>query len=878
VTFAAVAWSDYDGDNDPDLIIAGDSDPDTIVPVTIIYRNDGSDGAGGWIFTDISAGLPGVYNCSLAWGDYDGDLDPDLIIAGTDDTGTPITKIYNNDLVFTEDTTTSGAIVGVENCSVAWGDYDGDLDLDLVIAGTDGTGTPITKLYNNDLVFSDDTTAAAAIVGVENCSVAWGDYDGDLDLDLAVAGTDGTGNPITRIYTNELVFTDDTTTTGDHVGVDNCSIAWVDYDKDLDLDLVIAGLNAASAPVTKIYRNDGSDGAGGWLLPDSGVTLPGVYNCSMAWDDYDNDGKDDLALAGYDGASAVLKVYHNEGSGTLTDILGGLVGVRQSALAWCDFDNDGDPDLAVSGGATGFVEIAKIYRNDGDDGFGEWKFTDIGAGLTGVSYCDLAWGDYDNDNDPDLIIAGETNPYSSNPVTKLYRNDGSDGAGGWIFTEDTSAGFLGFRNCSLDWGDFDNDNDLDLVISGLYDEFEPPENRIYRNDGSDGAGGWIFTDISASAAIIGLEYGAVEWGDYDGDLALDLAICGTPSNSSGQCKIYRNGGDDGAGGWIFTEDTSVVLTGLLYSSLSWGDYDNDNDLDLVLIGRTPFPFTSMSIIYRNDGSDGQGGWTFTDIAAGLTGVRSGSLAWGDLDSDGQKDLAIAGYTGSRRVAKIYHYEGNDIFYDLRANLPGLSVCDLDWGDYDSDLDIDLAIAGWDGASQIITVVYRNDGLCDDPLGRDSDGDLVDDCHDNCPYISNDTQLDGDGDRVGDACDNCPFSPNREQWDEDEDGVGDNCDYCYDTPPGETVDPLTGCPPQPGDFDHDTDVDEDDFIIFDACSTGPQIPYDPGNLPIDCAVIPDQFNIIPPDFDADGDVDQDDMAIYQICFSGYDEMGDPACAD
>jgi hypothetical protein len=107
------------------------------------------------------------------------------------------------------------------------------------------------------------------------------------------------------------------------------------------------------------------------------------------------------------------------GQQPFTDIGAGLTGVRDCSLAWGDCDNDGDLDLALAGArnyTTPYDPISKIYRNDAG------TFTDIGAGLTGVWWCSLAWGDYDDDGDLDIALAGVD--ASRAEVGVIYRNDG----------------------------------------------------------------------------------------------------------------------------------------------------------------------------------------------------------------------------------------------------------------------------------------------------------------------------------------------------------------------------------------------------------------------------------------------------------------------
>ncbi|MCK5459524.1 VCBS repeat-containing protein, partial [Candidatus Parcubacteria bacterium] len=75
------------------------------------------------------------------------------------------------------------------------------------------------------------------------------------------------------------------------------------------------------------------------------------------------------------------------------------------------------------------------------------SFTDISTSLTGVSNSSVAWGDYDNDGDLDILLAGVDN---YGPVSKIYRND----AGTFV---DINANIINVSESSVDWGDYDND-------------------------------------------------------------------------------------------------------------------------------------------------------------------------------------------------------------------------------------------------------------------------------------------------------------------------------------------------------------------------------------------------------------------------------------
>ncbi|MGH7601743.1 MAG: FG-GAP-like repeat-containing protein, partial [bacterium] len=229
-------------------------------------------------------------------------------------------------------------------------------------------------------------------------------------------------------------------------------------------------------------------------------------------------------------------------------------------------------------------------------------FTEISTSLPGTDFSAATWGDYDNDDDLDILLAGRGD---SGSIAKVYRNDGgaftdiaaplavvSDGADRW-----------------MEWGDYDNDGDLDILLTGS--GLQGPTSKIYRNDNGN------FVDLNAG--LTGVYHSSVAWGDYDNDGDLDVLLTGWDGGDR-IAKIYRND----AGKFL---NISAPLTPVDFSSVAWGDYDNDGDLDILLTG-TPDGASGLTKIYRNDHGN------FVDIAAPLVGVSGSSVAWGDYDNDG----------------------------------------------------------------------------------------------------------------------------------------------------------------------------------------------------------------------------------------------------
>jgi hypothetical protein len=319
-------------------------------------------------------------------------------------------------------------------------------------------------------------------------------------------------------------------------------------------------------------------------------------------------------------------------------------------VAWGDYDNDGDLDLLITGTDANNTPISKLYRCSGG---ANPTFVDVGAGLTAVTASSVAWGDYDNDGDLDILLTGQIG--ASVPVSKLYGN----GGGANPTFSDVNAGLAGVYNSSVAWGDYDNDGDLDILLTGR-DASMNPISKLYRNGGGANP---VFTDVAAG--LTGVGFSSAAWGDFDNDGYLDIVLTGRDASMSQVSKLYRNSGGANP---VFT-DVGAGLIGVDTSSLAWGDYDNDGDLDLLMTGTDGV--TGISKLYRNDiaipntppaapsgliATSGPSGTTFSWSAASDAQTPTAGLCYnlrvGTTPGGDEICSAMAAANGYRRVARL----------------------------------------------------------------------------------------------------------------------------------------------------------------------------------------------------------------------------------
>ena len=349
-----------------------------------------------------------------AWADFDRDGDLDLFVgfAGSPD------RLYRNDDGIFIDIAASVGLAGsaaeAETRAAAWGDFDGDGDLDLYLGLVSTAETPVrNRLYRND---GERFIDVAAEMGVGHAGVSrqpsFVDYDGDGDVDLFVAFRDQPN----RLWRNDGgTFTDVTDASGIGDPRRTVGAVWFDADMDGNLDLFVANQNGDE---DGLFRNLG-DGTFRDVAAELGMHQPGRTagqgSVGVAVADFDNDGDLDLFIASY--GPDLIWENRGAGAGFVRRSAGtGLEADRHSvAAAAGDFDNDGRVDLYVGAYLDSIPEYADaLFRNTAQ------RFeavTPVAVLQHGASH-GVAWADFDRDGDLDLALANN-NAAGRHP---LYRN------------------------------------------------------------------------------------------------------------------------------------------------------------------------------------------------------------------------------------------------------------------------------------------------------------------------------------------------------------------------------------------------------------------------------------------------------------------------
>jgi len=324
----ALAWADYDNDGITDVFVANAGRSGRL------YR--GSSGA-----FSVESGFPeesGTADAaSAAWADYDHDGRIDLYVVSSGLLGGSQNRLYHNDTtgIFTDVTgNSSTGNTGFGLCG-QWVDFDCDGDPDIYVVNY---GEP-NELYSNNGngTFTEMGDTTGLNDSGDGTAAAWCDYNGDGYPDLYLVN-ENSGNILFK-NDGDSTFTDVTTTAGvGHTGSGSAA-AWGDFDNDGDFDLFLANKDS----VHVLFRNLG-DGTFGRVGESSGLSVRGAAR-SAAWLDFDLDGNLDLIVTFSDSAN---KLYQNMGDTTFVNVAA-PIGIDSlgywNAATWADPTNQGAPDI-----------------------------------------------------------------------------------------------------------------------------------------------------------------------------------------------------------------------------------------------------------------------------------------------------------------------------------------------------------------------------------------------------------------------------------------------------------------------------------------------------------------------------------------------------
>ncbi len=420
--------------------------------------------------------------------------------------------------------------------------------------------------FSADKPYVIETTGGG--IGLFDC-----DDDGRLDI---VVSNDSTierylqgGDPLVTLYHQDadLHFTDITRSAGLKTRGWGMGVAVGDFDNDGRLDLYVPGYGHNT-----LYRNRG--GCKFEDVTERSGTAAGGFSIAAAWADYDRDGNLDLFVSRY----IPYDIRHRPGPGSPMFNYKGL-----------------QMETPIMSGETHL-----LYRNRGDGTFEEVSEK---AGVHNPEKrrgMGVVWGDYDNDGWPDLYVTNDVSP------NYLYHNnrDGTFEDVGIISGTALNIDDQILGNMAGDFGDFDRDGTLDLVVT----RWGRQHMSLYRNQKEMG-----FTDVAWAAKIAGPSYAPVKWGtgfvDFDNDGWPDILVANgnvspmmdtLPSEEKYREPIllFHNKGDrtfEEIGGAVGLNEPPLESR----RGAAFGDVNNDGNVDAVFynLGGPPS-------LFLNDTRDG----------------------------------------------------------------------------------------------------------------------------------------------------------------------------------------------------------------------------------------------------------------------------------
>ena len=344
--------------------------------------------------------------------------------------------------------------------------------------------------------------------------------------------------------------------------------------------------------------------------------------------------------------------------------------VQHPGVAVVDVDGDGDLDIVISG-ENGDARTLQLFKNNGTG-----VFTAAASPFPATTRTTFSWGDINQDGKLDVSLTGF--PAAGAPIDSVYTSNGTG-----TFTRATGIA-LPQTAPGAGFADLNNDGYTDIYVFGNKDFGHP---KIFF---SDKAGGFTESDQFDAYNFVDPVVTAI---DYDNDKDLDLFVmAGYEDGVAGRfSKMFVNNN-----GTFTVKDLGLIPKG--NGSAAWGDYNGDGYADLLLNGDGGFGSgeddDGVYRLYKNVAGAFTAVTTFKEYHQNHTGNGGRLIDW---DNDGDLDVIVTGYTGSRQATDIYlNTNGTFTAYSGNANIPGFSENAIETADVDGDGDLDIVGAGFSG--------------------------------------------------------------------------------------------------------------------------------------------------------------------------------------
>jgi hypothetical protein len=601
-----------------------------------------------WV-TSSKYDFPVLKNGDIAVGDFNNDGKDDLVFTGEDSKGVPQTKLF----IQTPDGAFKASPVvlkGLRNSTASWVDYDTDGDLDLFITGLDDTGAK-TLLYEADIKYNKNE-APSAITGLKTEILG----NGKVRLSWTAPKDDNSTNLgyVVRLGTSkggsELSNTESDLATGTRLIVKNAPVFTTFFETQLDpgnyywsVQAVDNGLKGSQFSVEDKFQllYDWKILNQGGIIDRSIVALSAPI---IKLIDVDNDKDLDL-IYGSSLQSGSPKLMKYDGKRLATDNTNPLSQVDKISNAQTgDINGDGKPDVVINNlfgtsyGIKVFMTIPSTTASSTTNtstvtpsppgtgtGTGIYNVKDLGTGLFKAKSRVV---DLNNDGQAEVVVAGLTSSFASGKFSLIvYSFDKKTG----IFTStDLSPQIAVLNSAVFDLGDIDNDQDIDLIVSG-FSSSSGYKSYVYKNTTTLG-GAYTFTVTTDN--LIAVKDGSSDLIDFDSDGDLDAVISGT-SATGDVFEVYMNQTKQGKPGW--PKLSNLGLLPARNSKVDLGDFNGDGYSDLLYSGTIQGQGETTKLSEFNPLTS-----KYVDSKFDVSDVINAEVEFGDLDGDGDLDFALSG--------------------------------------------------------------------------------------------------------------------------------------------------------------------------------------------------------------------------------------------